>query len=59
METRQLGKSGLTVSAIGYGGMGLSHDYGPATDRSDALLSYALLSIAESPSSMLRKSMAL
>ncbi|HEV3090735.1 MAG TPA: aldo/keto reductase [Candidatus Cybelea sp.] len=37
METRQLGKSGLTVSAIGYGAMGLSHGYGPATDRSDAI----------------------
>jgi aryl-alcohol dehydrogenase-like predicted oxidoreductase len=37
METRELGKSGLTVSAIGYGAMGLSHGYGPATDRSDAI----------------------
>jgi aryl-alcohol dehydrogenase-like predicted oxidoreductase len=37
METRELGKSDLTVSAIGYGAMGLSHGYGPATDRSDAI----------------------
>ena len=29
MQKRQLGKSGLEASAIGYGAMGLSHGYGP------------------------------
>jgi aryl-alcohol dehydrogenase-like predicted oxidoreductase len=34
MHTRTLGKNGLEVSALGFGCMGLSHGYGPATDRS-------------------------
>ena len=34
MHTRTLGKSGLQVSALGFGCMGLSQGYGPATDRS-------------------------
>lgn len=33
VEKRTLGRSGLSVSAIGLGCMGLSHGYGPATDR--------------------------
>src|SRR6266511_1635955 len=33
MKTRTLGRSGLEVSAIGYGCMGLEATYGPATDR--------------------------
>ena len=37
MNTRQLGRSGLTVSALGFGCMGLSYGYGPATDTSDAV----------------------
>lgn len=37
MQTRDLGKSGLTVSAIGLGCMGLSYGYGPATDRGEAI----------------------
>jgi len=37
METRQLGNSGLEVSALGFGCMGLSHGYGPATDKSQAI----------------------
>ncbi|MBJ6800832.1 aldo/keto reductase [Geomonas propionica] len=36
MKKRLLGK-GLEVSAIGYGAMGLSHGYGPATDRQQAI----------------------
>ena len=37
MQTRRLGNSALEVSAIGYGAMGLSHGYGPATDRQQAI----------------------
>ena len=37
MQDRQLGQSGLEVSAIGLGCMGLSFGYGPATDRSEAV----------------------
>ena len=37
MQKRMLGKSGLEVSAIGLGCMGLSFAYGPAMDRSEAI----------------------
>ena len=37
MQNRELGQSGLEVSAIGLGCMGLSYGYGPATDRSEAV----------------------
>ncbi|MGH8222305.1 MAG: aldo/keto reductase [Woeseiaceae bacterium] len=37
MEKRTLGRSGLTVSAIGLGCMGLSHGYGPATDKQEGI----------------------
>jgi aryl-alcohol dehydrogenase-like predicted oxidoreductase len=37
MQKRKLGKSNLEVSAIGYGAMGLSHGYGPATDKHQAV----------------------
>lgn len=37
MHTRTLGGSGFEVSAIGLGCMGLSHGYGPATERSSAI----------------------
>jgi aryl-alcohol dehydrogenase-like predicted oxidoreductase len=37
MQQRQLGNSGLNVSAIGYGCMGLSFGYGPAAERQDAI----------------------
>lgn len=37
IDTRQLGRSGLAVSAVGYGCMGLEGVYGPAADRQDAI----------------------
>ena len=37
MEKRKLGNSGLEVSALGLGCMGLSYGYGPATDIQDAI----------------------
>ena len=37
MQKRTLGKSGLEVSALGLGCMGLSFGYGPATDKADAV----------------------
>lgn len=37
MQKRKLENSGLEVSAIGLGCMGLSFGYGPATDKSDAI----------------------
>ena len=37
MQKRKLGKSGLEVSALGLGCMGLSFGYGPATERQKAI----------------------
>ena len=37
MQKRMLGKSGLEVSAIGFGCMGLNFSYGPAADRQEAI----------------------
>ncbi len=37
MKTRALGSSGLDVSAIGYGCMGLNHGYGAGLDRRQAV----------------------
>jgi aryl-alcohol dehydrogenase-like predicted oxidoreductase len=37
MKKRKLGNSGLEVSALGLGCMGLSFGYGPATEREDAI----------------------
>jgi aryl-alcohol dehydrogenase-like predicted oxidoreductase len=37
VEKRKLGSSGLEVSALGLGCMGLSFGYGPATEKQDAI----------------------
>ena len=37
MQKRTLGKSGLEVSALGFGCMGISFGYGPATSREEGL----------------------
>ena len=37
MEKRLLGKSGLEVSTIGLGCMGMSHGYGPSSDKKEAI----------------------
>jgi aryl-alcohol dehydrogenase-like predicted oxidoreductase len=37
MQKRTLGKSGLEVSALGFGCMGISFGYGPATSRQDGM----------------------
>ena len=37
MQKRTLGKSGLEVSTLGLGCMGLSYGYGPATEKDQAI----------------------
>src|ERR1700738_4619508 len=37
MQKRKLGKSGLEVSAVGLGGMGMSFGYGPAKDKQEMI----------------------
>ena len=37
MQKRKLGKSGLEVSALGLGCIGLSYGYGPATEKESAI----------------------
>jgi aryl-alcohol dehydrogenase-like predicted oxidoreductase len=37
MQKRKLGNSRLEVSALGYGCMGLSHGYGPVTEKQQAI----------------------
>ena len=33
MQKRKLGNAGLEVSALGFGGMGMSWSYGPPKDK--------------------------
>ncbi|KZC17281.1 aldehyde oxidase [Rhodanobacter sp. FW510-R12] len=37
MQTRTLGRSGLTVSALGFGCMGLNYGYGPGPGKQEAI----------------------
>jgi aryl-alcohol dehydrogenase-like predicted oxidoreductase len=37
MQKRKLGKSGLEVSELGFGCMGLSFSYGPPMEKSEAV----------------------
>ena len=37
MQTRKLGTFGLEVSAIGLGCVGMSHGYGPASDKKEMI----------------------
>src|SRR5205823_9230126 len=37
MQKRKLGKSGIEVSALGFGCMGLSYGYGQATEKDQAI----------------------
>ncbi len=37
MQKRELGRSGLEVSALGFGCMGLSFGFGPATEKTEAI----------------------
>ena len=37
MQKRRLGQSNVEVSALGYGAMGISFGYGPATDRQEGI----------------------
>ena len=37
MQKRMLGKSGFEVSALGFGCMGISSGYGPATSREEGI----------------------
>jgi len=41
MQKRALGKSNLTVSAIGLACMGLSFGYGPSIEKKDAIALYS------------------
>jgi aryl-alcohol dehydrogenase-like predicted oxidoreductase len=37
MKTRNLGTNGLTVSALGFGCLGLSYGFGPSLAKDDAI----------------------
>jgi len=38
LEKRKLGSSGLEVSALGLGCMGMSYTYGPASDKREMII---------------------
>ena len=52
MEYRVLGLSGLRVSAIGLGCMGMSHAYGAPADRKEMTELFALAVDRDIPSSI-------
>lgn len=49
MQQRKLGKSGLEVSAIGFGCMGLNYLYGQANEKSESIHQGSRGSIAQTP----------
>ena len=49
MKKRELGNSWLEVSALGFGCMGLSYGYGPATEKTQAVLLIRAGTSAASP----------
>ena len=58
MQKRKLGNSGLEVSAIGLGCMGMSVNYGPAPDKQEMITLIDLPWIKASPSSIRPRFMA-
>ena len=58
MQKRTLGESGLEVSALGLGCMGLSFGLGPATEKGEAIKLIRAAVERGSPSSTLPKCMA-
>jgi hypothetical protein len=57
MQKRNLGKSGLEVSALGFGCMGLNYLYGQANEKSESIVLIRAAVSAASRSSTLPKLM--